>query len=49
MVEIKFKAENGEILIARDEIQALAFKNVGLEEVVEKASTKKTKVEIASE
>jgi hypothetical protein len=31
-----FKAPNGEILVARDEIQASAFLASGLEEVIEK-------------
>lgn len=36
VTEIKFKAKNGEILIARDEVQAAAFKNAGLEQVESK-------------
>ncbi len=31
--EIKFKAKNGQILIARDEVQAAAFKKQGFEQV----------------
>lgn len=40
MAEITFKAENGETLIARDDVQALAFRQAGLTEVKE-TTTKK--------
>lgn len=33
MAEIKYKAPNGQILIARDEVQAKAFEKEGLERV----------------
>lgn len=34
---MKFKAENGETITAQNDVQAAAFKNAGLKEVVEKS------------
>lgn len=45
MSDITFKAPNGELIIARDENQAAAFLNAGLEEVkaTKTASAKEVK------
>lgn len=39
-MQIKFKAKNGKILIARDEVQAAAFAKQGLEKVEGRTTTK---------
>jgi len=38
--EIKFKAKNGKVLIARDEIQAAAFEKQGLVQIEGKTTAK---------